>query len=751
MSKKFVAKSVVSLLASMLLVQAALAANEESTADVSSNGRAENSLKVGVSGADVKGDAPKQMLGEVLVTATSETSDEQRNNASYAGKTATAAGKVPLINRQIPNSVSVLTRKQMDDQNMVTMGDAMQQVTGVNVIANDTLNNQYFARGYGMGVMYDGIPSYNGMTPSHQFDLVLYERIEVLRGPSGLLRGSGEPGGVVNMIKKRPKDTFGASTLVSAGSWSNYRAEGDITGALNADKTMRGRLIVADEDRKYFYDHTHSKKWLASASLEYDFSPQTTVSLAFSAQDQDVKAPSSGLPAYANLTNPNTGIYPLLNVSRSTFNVPDWGKTLYHTEETAVSAEHKFDNQWVTKAAVNHRAQHNYYKYAFTSTGVNPNTNLVSYRSFGGNYDYTRDGLDIYADGPFVLLGRTHNLLFGFNSEVYTSAGKSGNGPNYTNVVFGDVSTLIEPAIAYTAGSESRTYQQGLYSQLRLSVTDPLTAVLGGRSTTFKIKTRNIAPSTQTAWANGAKANDVVTPFAGVLYDLNKQVTLYSSYADIFVPQTQLKADGSTLDPRVGHQYEVGSKGEFFDGDLLASLALFNIRDKNRAFADPAYPTSSFYLNAGEIESKGWEVETTGKPLARLDVTAGYTHLTTHYLADRTNQGLVYSIQTPVHQFKLWSNYRFSAEGALSGFNLGLGLLANSAVQSSRGWRNQLMTGGYAVVNGNVGYQIDKKSSLSLQVNNLLDRKYYASVGTPNTYNFYGEPRSFNLVLRTSY
>jgi outer membrane receptor for ferric coprogen and ferric-rhodotorulic acid len=405
----------------------------------------------------------------------------------------------------------------------------------------------------------------------------------------------------------------------------------------------------------------------------------------------------------------------------------------------------------VTKAAVNHRAQHNYYKYAFTSTGVNPNTNLVSYRSFGGNYDYTRDGLDIYADGPFVLLGRTHNLLFGFNSEVYTSAGKSGNGPNYTNVVFGDVSTLIEPAIAYTAGSESRTYQQGLYSQLRLSVTDPLTAVLGGRSTTFKIKTRNIAPSTQTAWANGAKANDVVTPFAGVLYDLNKQVTLYSSYADIFVPQTQLKADGSTLDPRVGHQYEVGSKGEFFDGDLLASLALFNIRDKNRAFADPAYPTSSFYLNAGEIESKGWEVETTGKPLARLDVTAGYTHLTTHYLADRTNQGLVYSIQTPVHQFKLWSNYRFSAEGALSGFNLGLGLLANSAVQSSRGWRNQLMTGGYAVVNGNVGYQIDKKSSLSLQVNNLLDRKYYASVGTPNTYNFYGEPRSFNLVLRTSY
>jgi outer-membrane receptor for ferric coprogen and ferric-rhodotorulic acid len=687
--------------------------------------------------------AGDKVLPEVRVTADAE--------RSYKPEKATVAGKVPLALREIPNSVSVLTRQQMDDQDMVTMGDAMQQMTGINVIANDTTNNQYYVRGYGLGVMYDGVTSYNGMTPSHQFDLPLYERIEVLRGPAGLLRGSGEPGGVVNLVKKRPKDSFGLSWATTVGSWDTYRVEGDVTGPLNADKTLRGRLVLSDEDRGYFYDHTHSQKWLGFGALEYDLSPQTTLSLSFSAQNQNVKAPWSGLPAYLNLSNPDTGVYPLLDVSRSTFNTPDWGRMLYHTEETSFGFEHRFDNKWLAKASFNHREQRQYYKYAITSTGVNPTSNLVSYRTMQGDYDYTRDGLDIYANGPFELLGRTHNLLVGFNAEIYNSTGKSGNGPNFNNVTFGNLSTLVEPSIAYTSGSESETRQSGLYSQLRLSIADPLTLVLGARTTNFKIKTRNISPSAETTWKDGAKADNQISPYGGIIYDLTKEITLYGSYADIFVPQTQLKADGSTLDPRTGRQFEVGSKGDFFDGKLGATFAVFNIRDKNRAYADPAYPTSSFYLNAGEIESKGWEMEVTGKPLRGLDVTAGYTRLNTRYLKDRSNEGLTYSIQTPKDQFKLWSNYRFDSESALAGVSTGVGIISVSGAQSSRGWRDQLVNSGYTVVNGRIAYQIDKTYSVSLLANNLFDKKYYASVGTPNIYNFYGEPRNFMLTLRASY
>jgi outer membrane receptor for ferric coprogen and ferric-rhodotorulic acid len=362
-----------------------------------------------------------------------------------------------------------------------------------------------------------------------------------------------------------------------------------------------------------------------------------------------------------------------------------------------------------------------------------------------------RDGIDLYANGPFDLFGRRHELVLGFNAELYSSKGRSARGTAINNVVFGDTRPLIEPELAYTSGSESRTTQSGFYSQARLSIADPLTLVLGARTTTFNAKTRAIAPSAATAWKQGAKADNEITPYGALLYDLTPGVKLYGSYADIFVPQTQLKADGGTLEPRTGKQYEIGSKVEFLEGKLGASLALFNIRDRNRAYADPAYPSANFYLNAGEIESRGWEVETTGSPLRGLDIVAGYTNLATRYLSDPSNQGKTFSIQSPRHLLKLWGNYRFATDSAWSGLSVGVGLLAQSRTQSTRSWRDQLLEGGHTVVNARLAYQIDKAHSLSLAIDNLFDRKYYETVGTPNIYNFYGEPRSFKLTLRAAY
>lgn len=689
------------------------------------------------------GSGKETNLGTVVVVGQGE--------PTYKAATTSATTKLPLAPKEIANSISVLTRQQMDDQDMVSITEAMRQVTGVNVIANDTSNNQYYARGYGLGTMFDGVSSYNGMTPSHQFVLAAYEQIEVLRGPAGLMRGSGEPGGVVNFVKKRPRDTLAASVEAALGSWDYRRIEGDVTGPLNQAKTLRGRLVVSDEDRHYFYDHTQGKTLLGLGALEFDLTPRTTLSLSFTTQDQKVKAPWSGIPAVANLVDPNNGYYPQLKVDRSTFHVPDWGKLDYRTEETAASIEHRFDNGWTAKAVLNHREQNQYYKYAFTSTAVDPNTNLVSYRSFRGDYDYTRDGIDVFVGGPFELFGRTHHFLIGYNDEVYISDGRSGNGPNFTNVPFGDTSSLIEPNIDYTNGSVSETAQHGIYAQARMKVLDPLTVVAGGRVSTFKAKSHNQAPATPTAWKDGAKADNEFTPYAAVLYDLSKQVTVYGSYADIFVPQTQQTASGSTLEPRTGRQFELGAKAELLDGKLATSFSVFNIRDKNRAYADPAYPTSNFYLNAGEIESEGWEMEAVGQVTPGLEVIAGYTNLGTHYLKDRANEGKTYSIASPRHQLKLWGNYRFAADSALSGFSVGLGLLAQSETQSSRGWRDQLLNAGRVVVNGRIAYQIDKRYSVSLLVNNLFDTTYYDSVGTPNIYNFYGEPRNVMLTLRAQY
>lgn len=682
-------------------------------------------------------------LPVVQVTGTAE--------RSYKAPEATV-GKTPLAPREIPNSVSILTREQMDDQGMTTMQEALQQVTGVTVIANDASNAQYYARGYSLGVMYDGVTSYNGLTPSHQLDLSIYDRIEILRGPAGLLQGVSEPGGVVNLVKKKPQSTFKTSWSAGYGSFDNKRLEGDVTGALNADKTLRARLVAVDEDRGYFYHHTQSQKLALMGALEYDLTPATTLSLSLTSQDYNLKAPSSGLPTSSE--KDSNGHYKLLDVSPSVFNAPDWGKIQYKTDEIAASAEHRFDNRWIAKASYSRRSWHQYYKYAYSYSAVNALTNLLDYSSLRGENDSTREGLDLFASGPFQWLGRTHNLLVGVNEETYWTLSRSGSltPASYSSVYFGDVSRLTEPTINYTSGSESITRQHGLYSQVRFSIADPLTWVVGARTTTFKNRSRKVAPSTSgLAWADGAKANNEITPYTGLVYTPIRQLSVYGSASEIFVPQTQIKADGSTLDPRTGTQGEIGIKGDFLDGKLGTSLAFFNLRDKNRAYADPAYPTSNFFLNAGEIESKGYEVEVTGQPFDRFDISAGYTNLTTTYLSDRSNQGKTASIFSPKHQFKLWGNYHFSPSGPLSGLSMGMGIIAQSKVQSTRGWRDEVVNSGYAVFNSHIAYQIDRQYSLNLAINNVFDTRYYASVGTPNNYNFFGEPRSFMLTLKGSY
>lgn len=681
-------------------------------------------------------------LPEVLVTA--PVMD------SYKADKASIFGKQPLSLREIANSVSVLGKQQMEDQHMTTVADAMQQATGVTVIANDTLNNQYLIRGYNsVGVMYDGVTSYNGLSPSHQFDLPLYERIEVLRGPAGLLRGVGEPGGIVNLVKKKPQKDFAASWEASAGSWNNNRLVGDVTGTMNDSGSVQGRLIASSEDRNYFYDHTHSNKWLLSGALRFALNPQTTFDISYTGQDQTVKNPWSGLPSYT--TTDSQGHYQLLNVSPSTFNAPDWGRSSYNTQELSAALEHKFGNEWAARLNVNHRVQKFYYKYAYTSSGLNPQTNTINYSSMRGDYTYTRDGVDLSLSGPLAMWGRKHDMLLGFNVDEYNSKGRSGRGPTYSGVNYASGSTLAEPVINYSSGSESNTRQSGFYTQGRLHLGDATTLLLGARTTTFLARSHSISPSTVTDWKDGAKASNRVTPYGGLLYDLSPQLTLYASYADIFVPQTQQKADGSTLDPRLGRQFEVGAKGDFLASKLGMTLALFNIRDKNRAYADPAYPSSNYYLNAGEIESQGVELEVQGKVNSRFDISAGYTYMTTRYLSDPSNQGKTYSIQTPRNQFKLWSNYTFADTGWLRGFSAGAGLIAQSRVQSSRGWSDEVVNSGYVVGNARIGYQFNKNYSLALNINNLFDTRYYASVGTPNIYNFYGEPRNVMLTIRGKY
>jgi outer membrane receptor for ferric coprogen and ferric-rhodotorulic acid len=674
--------------------------------------------------------APVTVMAPDHRPATSEGSD------SYRATSVTVGGKDATPILEIPQSVSVITRRRIEDQNLVTSDDALREVTGVTVTAWDGSSFQIRSRGYLMESTYDGIPSFGGLNALQQYDLAIYDRLEVLRGPAGLFQGSGQPGGVVNFVRKRGMATAGGAAAASVGSWSNHHGELEVGGPLNKEATLRSRFVVAGQDRDYFYDHAHGRRGTVYGTLDYDLTPDTEVSL-YTAYQDDRTSPFSGLPAYAD------GRF--LNVPRSTNPYPGW--TFYDTTISTVAAEleHRFGNGWKVNTRASRVSYDNGLHDAFPATGINRATGLANYTRRGWEYESTRDAVDVYATGPFALLGRQHGLTVGVNHERYGGDTLYGATTTVAGVSFLNPDTVAKPPMPpYVRGYQDETEQTGLYSQVRLSVTDPLSVMLGARVSNFAQRSRNKAPATPTPWADGARENGQVTPSAGIVYRLADTMTAYASYADIFMPQTARTVQGDTLEPRVGEQVELGVKGSFNDGRLIASAAVFRTRDVNRSFNDPANP--GFFLAAGQVEVKGWEAELSGSPMPNLEMTLGYTNMTTRYGAHPTLANTPFSLFEPRHSLKLYGNYRFDGGRWFAGG----GLQLTSAVIGSGvpGVREQ---GGYAVASAQLGYRLDRATTVALAVNNLFDRTYYARVGGLNSYNTYGDPRNVTLSLRTRF
>ncbi len=176
----------------------------------------------------------------------------------YAASTVTVGGKEPVSVLDVPNTISVITQQRIQDQNLVTMVDALAQVPGVHVTTWDGLIGQIRSRGYLLDVSYDGIPAFNS-GQAQDFDLIVYEQVEVLRGPAGIFKGSGQPSGTANFVRKRGLGEFAASLGVSAGSWDNHRVEADIGGPLAADGRLRGRFAGSYLERGFFTDRSHEE------------------------------------------------------------------------------------------------------------------------------------------------------------------------------------------------------------------------------------------------------------------------------------------------------------------------------------------------------------------------------------------------------------------------------------------------------------------------------------------------------------
>jgi outer membrane receptor for ferric coprogen and ferric-rhodotorulic acid len=679
---------------------------------------------------------PESLLPPITVIAPPTLDPTTEGQPGYATRAATVGAKAPTPVKEIPSSVSVITRQRIVDQGLVSVDQALAQVTGVTVTPWDGATNQIRSRGYLLESSLDGIPVYGGLNATKQFDLAMFDRVEVLRGPAGVFKGSGQPSGTANFVRRRGRESFGGSATLSTGRWENHRLEAEIGGPVDEGGSVRTRLVTAGHERRFHYDRASSRKGMVYATLDADVAPDTTVSV-YGAHQDDQSSPFAGLPARTDDR--------FLDVPRSTNPYPGWTRHDTVTTMATVEVDHRWTRDWQLRARASRQTQGWGFRDAYPTTGINAQ-GTATYAVRGWDSESSRTALDVHVNGSVEVFARRHTVTAGWNRERYVSDTFYGESRSIENIPILDPDRVPEPSIPpFIRRSREETRQSGFYGLLRWAVADATTVVLGARTSDFEVRSRSGAPAAPTPnWSAGAQETGEVTPFAGLIQQLTPTVTAYGSYSEIFLPQTQRDVTGRTLDPRIGHQVEMGFKGEARGGRLQWSVAAYRGQDRNRAFADGSHPGS--FIQAGKAQVQGWEAEVSGSPFAGLDLQAGYARVDSRYLEHATLKGATLSPFEPRHAIKLYGRFRVP-DSALS---IGAGLDVSSGMvgTGAPGVRDQ---GGYAVVQAQAGYRLSKDATLALSVNNLFDRTYYARVGTANAYNTFGEPRHLTMSLRTSF
>ncbi|MBK1697781.1 TonB-dependent siderophore receptor [Rhodovibrio salinarum] len=668
-------------------------------------------------------------LPEMVVTGSGY---ETETTDSYTTDFISVGEKDTRLWREVPQSTTVLTREYLEDRNASSLDTALRDAPGLLVLDNDNGRSSLYSRGFEFdSLSFNGLPAPLSSIYGTQPDMAIVDHVEILKGPSGLFAGAGEPAGAINMHLKRPLREFQGSSEVSGDSWGGVRGEADLSVPFTEDGDVRGRLVLARGHDEGWVDNNDNDVSVGYGTMQADLTNMTTASLTISHMQRDIE-PYNGLPTYADGT--------LLDIDRSTTTGADWNDFDNRVTDYIGELEHRFADGGHAKVSARYSDRDVDFLYGYAGSAAAANGDISSVSWLARDYEETSLALDSHISKPIRLFGQEHNVLVGADYQRFENTFKQGRGATGdTNNIFHWNTNLTRPSVTYSSQTETETDQYGLYGQVRIKPIDDLTLIGGGRSTWYQSETTDLLTSTQT----GEQDVDAeFTPYAGVVYDLTETISPYVSYTEIFQPQSQVNASGQTLEPRQGSQYEAGVKASLLDGGLNASAAVFHLTDENRPMSDGAGNT----VAGEEVEVEGVEFEVSGNIQPNWEVLAGYTYSRSEYV-NGTNSGDVFSTYTPRHMAHLWTKYRFNTGGWMNDLFVGGGVKAFSDFKSiSRG--TTINADGYVVVDVMAGYDITDSVTATLTVNNLFDEKYYSRVGGASVFNFYGEPRSALLSLK---
>lgn len=673
----------------------------------------------------------------------------------YTVNESSSATKLNLSPRETPQSLTVMTRERLDDQDLTSMREVLDNTPGIYSNAYDTERVLFYSRGFLVDtLMYDGVPAmpnFNTGSIDETVDTAPYERIEIVRGATGLMTGAGNPAASVNLVRKHADSRTPSISLdLTGGSWDYRRAGIDASAPLNADGSVRGRFVAAAEDTESYQALYERKKYVLYGIVDADLGPDTRVSLGFDYQDNRPRSNTWGsFPLF--LSNGHLQDWPT-SVTTAT----DWTYWNRKTQTVFGELDHTFDSGWVLHSILSSRTYKEdmelFYMFGFPDPATGLGLDAFAYKSDG---KIVENELDVYASGPFQLAGRKHDLIGGFTLS------RSKNTGNESNPV---VDPLPQPGQSFfewdgsyprpgfgpsTLATDIKTDQGGVYAAARFSLADPLHLIAGARYAWWKVDSFYVYDTPVNSNYDFTK----VVPYAGLVWDFLPQLSAFASYTGIFKPQNNRSISGHYLDPIDGRSMEVGVKGEHFDRRLNTAITVFETLQNN--VAEPVLDAggnpvllpdgSAATQGADGIRTKGVEVEVAGRLTSELQASLGWTYYQIHDAMGDRAQTFVPS--TMLRMFATWEPRRM-----VEHLTLGAGVnwqSSTSTIVASPSGSTTLHQGEVTQVGIMARYQFTPHLSVQFNGNNIFDRKFYVLDQYDNTY--YGAPANYSLTMRVTY
>ncbi|MCG3656900.1 TonB-dependent siderophore receptor [Aliarcobacter butzleri] len=657
------------------------------------------------------------------------------NTGSYTTGATSTATKLDLSLKETPQSVLVFTRQRLEDQNITSYQELLSKTPGVTL--NKWDERVYpTARGFTIDYnLYDGMPTYSiADYGANDTDLIIFDRVEIVKGANGLMTGAGNPALGLNYIRKHANSKeFKGNIDLSAGSWDNYTSSADIQTPLNSDGSVRTRFVAKHQDKKSFMDNYEKQTDVFYGVVDMDLTDTTYLSLGASYENiQRDGVRWGGLPAFYTDGSRT-------NFSRSKTVSDDW--TYWDNKTTSYFADLKqyiYDDISIN-ASYSNRTMDSKTAIAYYFGTVNKVTNNAD----GFLYDYVSDAkeeennLNLYASIPFELAKLDHEIITGFGYNKYDFKKNNFAGTGYisaSSLNFSNINIDNPQLSANTPTLElpSKTIQKGYYLAGRFSLMEDLKLISGIRVSSWEYQAKN---------GNGNREfDDEITPYAGLVYDIDKNHSIYVSYTSIFKPTDRQDKDNNYLDPAEGKSYETGIKGEYFDGRLNTSLSIFRI--EQTGFEDTGIPIASNPLkNAFEridgVVSKGFELGVQGNLTDDFSLDFGLAN----FEAENPD-GSKFNTDSSRTTANLWAKY------TIDDYRFGAGLNYKSKFYTGSG-ATKITQDEFMTTDLMAGYKINKNLDLQLNINNVFDEKYYEGIGDNGM--LYGDPRNFTLGMKYTF